>query len=104
MKTNASKLPVKSVLGQVTQAQGAPFWNMAMDNDGKGHPMVCGGGITYNFKVGDCCMGIAGDRVEPGVCTCNTGDPGVSGAYSNFACVGNKAVVLGGDASYALGG
>ena len=46
MKTNASKLPVKSVLGQVAQAQGAPFWNMAMDKDGRGHPMVCGGGIN----------------------------------------------------------
>ena len=103
MKTNASKLPVKSVLGQVAQAQGAPFWNMAMDKDGRGHPMVCGGGITYNFKVGDCCMGIAGDRVEPGVCTCNTGDPAVSGAYSNFSCVGNKAVVLSGDAKGAVG-
>ena len=48
-------------------------------------------------------MGIAGDRCDPGLCSFNTGDPGVSGAYSNFSCVGNKAVVLSGDAKGAVG-
>ena len=65
--------------------------------------MVGWGGITDNGRGGDGCRGIAGDRVGPGVGTCNTGDPAVEGAYSNFSCGGNKAVVLSGDAKGAVG-
>ena len=70
--------------------------------DGKARVVPGVGGITYSHYLGDCCIGIAGDHVEAGVSSCNL-DSGANGAYMTFACVGNTATVINGDAKGAKG-
>ena len=104
LKTNASKLVMLSVQGQITP----PLRRTAYGVDREGVPFVLPGtgGITYNVKVGDPAFGWVGDHVEPGVSTAasieersGSGNP----AYNTLACVGNEAVVISGDAKGARG-
>lgn len=103
IKTNKDKLPIKPLIGQVSHVGLQNFMTMTMDPDGKGQYRVSTGGITYNFKLGDNCMDIVGAHIEPGVTTVfgGVGSPGPFGppegtAYSQLACVGNEAFILGG--------
>lgn len=66
------------------------------------------GGITYNVRVGDFACGWEADHVEPGVSVENKeNDPrygqGANAALNVLSCVGNEAVVIGGDAKGAKG-
>jgi hypothetical protein len=64
------------------------------------------GGITLNIQVGDPAFGWAGDHIEPGVsCTVDTRKPEEhpNNSFQLFACVGNKARVVSGDARGAEG-
>ena len=60
------------------------------------------GGIVYNVKVGDSVYGWAGDMIEPGVAI-KSPDPAANEALNVFACVGNTAVVMSGNATGAKG-
>jgi len=76
--------------------------------DHQGTPFILPsiGGITLNIQVGDPAFGWAGDHVEPGVsCTANTHKPfeHPNTSLQMFACVGNKAVVVSGEAKGATG-
>lgn len=101
MKTNEAKLVMQSMLGAVHHptASGDGYW---VGFDGKGRIPMGVGGITYNFKIGDSCMDIVGDHIEPGVSIKNS-DNKENGALMAFSCIGNEAVVVSGDAKGSKG-
>ena len=100
LKTNKDRLPVISVPGQVQHpvarsaaritTEGEPFWLTGI------------GGITYNAKIGDCCMGWVADHLEPGVSSRNP-DDSKNEAYATLSCIGNVATVITGAAKGAKG-
>lgn len=101
MKTNKEKCVMHSIEGKVDhpKMRGDGY---RVGFDGKGRIIPAVGAITYNFFIGDCCMGLAGDHIEPGVSTRNM-DAAENMAYNAFACVGNTATVITGDAKGAKG-
>ncbi len=104
IKTNRDKVVMISVQGAVA----APVTRLAYRVSAEGEPFILPGtgGITYNVLVGDPCFGWAGDHVEPGVSTCADIDKrseGRNAGYNTYACVGNKARVVSGDAKGAEG-
>lgn len=101
MKTNRDKLVKTSIQGFVDHPKmsGDGYW---VGYDGKGRVTPGIGGITYNYFIGDGCMNLAGDHIEPGVSSCNP-DPACNTAYNTLACVGNEVRVLGGAADGAKG-
>lgn len=101
MKTNKEQLVMMSVQGKVDHPGMAGF-GYRCGFDGKGRIPVAVGGIVYNYKVGDCCMGIAGDHVEPAVSLKNP-DSKENSALNTFACIGNCAKIISGDAKGKMG-
>lgn len=101
MKTNEAKLVMQSMQGGVHHptASGDGYW---VGFDGKGRIPMGVGGITYNFKIGDCCMDIIGDHIEPGVSIKNS-DAKENCAFMAFSCIGNEAIVISGDAKGSKG-
>lgn len=71
-------------------------------HEGKPVVLPSTGGISYNVKIGDCVYGLAGDHVEPGVSIRNE-DVRESNALMTFACIGNEAKVVSGEAKGAKG-
>lgn len=70
--------------------------------DGRARITLGTGGITYSHAIGDRCMNIAGDHIEPGVSMANPkGDE--NNAVETFSCVGNEVTVLSGPAKGAKG-
>jgi hypothetical protein len=104
LRTNEKKLVVTSVQGQpVYPAAKRPF---SVDHQGKPFLLPSIGGITYNIKVGDSAFGWAGDHLEPGVSTMADSKDGMSALNTSFhfyACIGNRARLVSGDAKGALG-
>lgn len=70
--------------------------------DGRARICIGTGGITYNQAIGDPCMGLAGDHVEPGVSMANP-DGNKNNAVEMFSCVGNPVICLSGPAAGAKG-
>lgn len=70
--------------------------------DGFGRIPMAVGGITYNYKIGDSCMNIAGDHIEPGVSLKNPVEK-ENNALQGFACIGNTAKIISGDAKGTCG-
>ena len=100
LRTNKDKLPIVSVQGQVWQGRAKP--GGALTYDGKAVWLVSTGGITYNAKIGDICVGWAADHLEPGVSTKNSNED-ENVVYQTRSCVGNVAEVRSGDAKGAKG-
>jgi hypothetical protein len=101
MKSNQSKLVMQAIQGRVHHpVMRAPGYRIGSD----GVPWIvpATASITYNCQIGDYCMGLVGDHVEPGVSVKNS-DPLEDSAFNVFACVGNVAKVVSGDAKGALG-
>jgi hypothetical protein len=67
------------------------------------------GGIVLNRRIGDLCVGLAGDHIEPGVSLHNNGREvigprdGPNNALLTYACVGNLARVVSGPCSGKTG-
>ena len=101
LKTNKEKLVVQSVHGKIHSPIMGPS-PYRISHDGK--PMILHGtgGITYNFKIGDSCMDLVGDHIEPGVSLRNE-DAAENRALNILSCVGNQAIVTSGDAKGAKG-
>lgn len=99
LKTNIDKLPIISVQGQVSHPS---FGGPKIDTEGRVHYIPGTGGITYNFKIGDPCVGLVGDHIEPGVSTKHS-DVNMNRAYSIYSCIGNEATVISGEAKGAKG-
>ena len=99
LKTNKENLVVMSVQGQVANPWAQRMTNV--DADGKPFLLPSIGGIVYNVKVGDPAFGWEADHIEPCVSSIldekkrydrpNTG-------YVFYACVGNEAKIVTGDA------
>lgn len=70
--------------------------------DGKARIAMGPGGITYSHALGDNCMNIAGDHVEPGVSMANP-DHNQNAAVEMYSCIGNPVFCLSGPAKGAKG-
>jgi hypothetical protein len=107
VRTNVEKLVKMSVVGEVASpVVGRSVYNVSATGSPSVLPGV--GGITYNVRVGDLACGWEADHVEPGVSVENKeNDPrygqGANAAFNVLSCVGNKAVVVSGDAKGAVG-
>lgn len=104
VSTNADQVIKMSVMGQVISPSypGIPAIPHQIDRDGKPRLLPTYGGIVYNVRIGDSVYGWAGDMIEPGVAI-KASDPAANQALNVFACVGNEAVVMSGDARGAVG-
>jgi Domain of unknown function (DUF4438) len=96
------------VRGRVTNAVGRqnPY---RIGNDGVPRILPGPGGIVVSHRIGDSCVGLAGDHVEPGAAIRND-DRGYVGApdgpnlsLMTSACVGNVARIAGGPCRGAKG-
>ena len=101
MKLNEDKLAIISVQGSVDHP-GLRNGGYRVGYDGYGRITMGTGGITYNYKIGDSCMGIEGDHVEPGVSLANS-NGSQNNALIAYACVGNIAKIVSGDAKGKCG-
>ncbi len=99
MKTNEDKLVKVSLMGEIRHPV---FGSYKIDHRGVPHilPGTCG--ITYSHRVGDCCMDLVGDHVEPGVSIYHSSKR-ESDALMYLSCIGNEATVVSGDAKGAVG-
>lgn len=88
-----------SVQGTVAHPK---FAGYRVDNNGNPFVIPGTGAINYNVKVGDSAFGWAGDHIEPGV-TIKNSDTSSNAALNIFACVGNQAKIISGDAKGDLG-
>jgi len=106
MKTNADRLVMISVCGQVS-APLMPASPYRVGSSGKPLMVPGSGGITYNLKVGQPATGWVADHVEPGVSIKHVeqkdGGATANTALNVLSCIGNTAIVTSGDAKGAKG-
>jgi hypothetical protein len=102
LRTNRDRLVKISVIGE---AVSPVFSRSPYRISADGQPLVLPGvgGITFNVRVGDSAVGWMADHVEPGVSLENKErderfPQGANYALNFLSCVGNKAVVVSGDA------
>jgi hypothetical protein len=99
---------MQAVMGQIAHPVGRanPY---RVGQDGVSRVLPGTGGITVNRRIGDPCVGLAADHVEPGVALHNNGREIVGAANGpnlallTSACVGNRARVATGPAAGAIG-
>ena len=102
-RLNRADLVISLVQGQIAHPVGraSPY---RVGADGVPRVLPGTGGITLNWRVGDRCIGIAGDHVEPGVALHHNGREivgprnGPNLALITYACIGNRAQVASGPA------
>jgi len=106
LQTNVDKLIKMSVIGEIASPTIRSVYNISAT----GKPIVLPGvgGITYNLRIGDLACGWEADHVEPGVSVENKENDARSGQAANTAfnvlsCIGNKALVVNGDAKGGMG-
>lgn len=100
-RLNREDLVMVSVQGQIAHpvAGAAPY---RIGHDGVPRVLPGTGGIVLNRRIGDLCVGLAGDHIEPGVSLHNNSREivgprdGPNTALITYACVGNVAEVLSG--------
>lgn len=99
LETNKDKLVKFSVQGKIAPPTTGPY---RFTTEGKAVTLPGTGGITYNVSVGSPACGWVADHVEPGVSIKMKEEKDNSGLQT-FACVGNEAVVLSGEAKGSKG-
>jgi Domain of unknown function (DUF4438) len=108
LRTNAADLVMQAVIGEI----GSPIGRTnayRIGNDGVPRVLPGPGGISINRRIGDRCVGLAADHIEPGVSLRNHqshvgGAPdGPNLALMTSACIGNLARVMTGDCRGATG-
>ncbi|HEY0687383.1 MAG TPA: DUF4438 domain-containing protein [Steroidobacter sp.] len=98
---NSDELVCVAVQGQIAHpvARATPY---RIGRDGISRVLPGTGGIVLNQRIGNLCVGLAGDHIEPGVALHNNqreviGPPdGPNNALLTYACVGNLARVISG--------
>jgi len=104
MRTNKDRLVMISVQGTIVKPEHSG--RHAVSHAGEPFMVPGTGGITYNVRVGDPVFGWEVDHVEPGVSTLldekDRSSPTNRG-YNFYACIGNEAKVVTGDAKGAKG-
>lgn len=100
-RMNTRDLVMVTVAGQAAHpvTRSSPY---RIGNDGVPRILPGSGGIVLNHRIGDRCVGLAGDHVEPGVALHNNQKEivgqknGPNLALLTYACVGNRASVVSG--------
>ncbi|MBU3056548.1 DUF4438 domain-containing protein [Pseudomonas indica] len=100
-RLNERALVVVSVAGQIAHPVGRanPY---RIGYDGIPRVLPATGGIVINHRIGDPCIGLAGDHIEPGVALHNNSREvvgprdGPNTALMTYACIGNRAQVISG--------
>lgn len=108
LRLNSDELVMQAVMGQIAHPVGRanPY---RIGQDGVARVLPGTGGIVLNCRIGDRCVGLAADHVEPGVALHNNGQEivgarnGPNLALLTSACVGNHARVATGPAAGATG-
>jgi Domain of unknown function (DUF4438) len=108
VRLNSDEMVMQTVMGQIAHPVGRanPY---RIGQDGVPRVLPGTGGITVSHRIGDPCVGLAGDHVEPGVALHNNGREVIGGRYGpnlallTSACVGNRARVASGPAMGATG-
>lgn len=103
LRLNGDELVAVSVAGQIAHPVGraSPY---RIGHDGVPRVLPGTGGIVLNRRIGDPCVGLAGDHIEPGVALHNNNREvigprdGPNNALITYACVGNRVDVLSGEA------
>jgi hypothetical protein len=96
VKINRSRLVVQNLIGQIAPPLlSAALYDVGADGVPRVLPSV--GGVTLNVRVGDSAFGFEADHVEPSV-SARHADDRINTAFCTFACIGNVATVIGGDA------
>src|SRR6516162_1260134 len=102
LRVNSDELVMQAVMGQIAHPVGRanPY---RVGQDGVARLLPGTGGITINRRIGDPCVGLAADHVEPGVSLRNhqrgAGAAAADGpnlALMTSACIGNTARVASG--------
>ncbi len=101
LRTNQPDLVLVAVMGQIAHPVGAanPY---RIGHDGVPRVLPATGGIVLNQRIGDRCIGLMGDHIEPGVALHNNNREvigsrrGPNLALITYACVGNRARVISG--------
>jgi len=107
-RINAADLVMQVVQGQIAHPIGRPN-PYRVGHDGVPRVLPGTGGIVINRRIGDRCVGLAGDHIEPGVALHNNGREivgprnGPNMALLTSACVGNRARVVSGPCTGATG-
>lgn len=104
VSTNRDRLITMTVQGNITSPYypSIPAIPHQIDHEGRPRLLPSLGGIVYNVRLGDSVYDWAGDNIEPGVAI-KASDGAVNQALNVFACVGNEAVVMSGNAKGAKG-
>jgi hypothetical protein len=104
IRSNRDRLVSVSVMGQIASPgfPGLPAEPYRLDAQGRPFLLPTYGGIVYNVSVGDSAYGWLADSIHPGVSIGMKDDNGNRG-LNLFACVGNTAIVMSGDAKGARG-
>jgi hypothetical protein len=100
-QVNADELVAVTVMGQIAHPVGrtTPY---RIGYDGVARVLPGTGGIVLNRRIGDLCVGLAGDHIEPGAALHNNSREvigprdGPNNALITYACVGNAARVISG--------
>ena len=102
LATNARELVMITVAGEIAPPleKAGPY---RIGQDGVPRVLPGTGGIVLSHRVGDPCVGLAADHVEPAVSIRSDRRAGGAGDAANqalqtFSCVGNFAVVMSGRA------
>ena len=97
---NLRDLVMVAVLGQIAHPVARVPYRIGYDGVPRVLPAT--GGIVLNHRIGDRCVGLAGDHIEPGVALHNNNREvvgprdGPNTALITYACVGNLARVVSG--------
>jgi hypothetical protein len=100
-RINRDDLVMVAVAGQIAHPIGRanPY---RIGHDGVPRVLPGTGGIVINRRIGDRCIGLAGDHIEPGVALHNNSREvvgprdGPNTALITYACVGNRALIISG--------
>lgn len=107
-RINAEDLLMVAVSGQIAHPVGAAN-AYRIGNDGVPRVLPATGGIVINKRIGDRCVGLAGDHIEPGVSLHNNqrevvgARNGPNQALITYACIGNRVRVTSGPCVGELG-
>jgi Domain of unknown function (DUF4438) len=98
-RINASELVMITVSGQAC-APLQPDNPYRIGQDGMPRILPGTGGIVLSHRVGDPCVGVAGDHIEPSVSIRHEGrvrgGDGANLALQTYACIGNWAEIISG--------
>ncbi len=101
LEVNRQELVEMAVVGSIAAPRMAqPPYRIAPDGTARALPGT--GSITYNYRVGDSAVDMAGDHVEPAV-SISTDDTAEETGLNVLSQVGNRVRVLSGEAQGAEG-